>query len=262
MTLRTAKQLIYGAFYLLVLGGIFSLFYFGAIKPKASCFDGVQNQDEEGLDCGGVCAAVCLPAGLRPLEGVGRVLAFRQGEDRPFDGAQGRATVLAQVANPNLDQAAESFDYSFVFKNDENKAVFEAKDSSFAYAGEVKYLLLPNTLVSEKFSYVELKIGNISWVPAIEMGGLPSFSVSGLKTGIEGNVLSAEGQVLNTDTSPFPSVNIVAVFRGQYGQIAGASETTIENLLPNETRPFSIIHPAITAVDLDGTKIFAYTRRP
>lgn len=258
MSLRFAKQLIYGAFYLLVFGGIFSFFYFAAVKPEASCFDGIQNQNEEGIDCGGPpaggCATACLPVGLRPLETIGRVLTFRQGEDR--------ATVLAQVTNPNLDQAAEGFDYSFVFYNEENLPVFEAENSSFAYAGELKYLLLPNVSVPEKFLYVELKIGNARWIPAREMGSAPSFSVSGLEARTEGNVLSAEGQVLNTDTTPFPRVNILAIFRGQYGQIAGVSETTIENLLPNESRQFSIIHPAIAGADLQATKIFAYAQRP
>lgn len=34
-------------------------------RKSASCFDGVQNQDEEGVDCGGVCNKTCVPPGIQ-----------------------------------------------------------------------------------------------------------------------------------------------------------------------------------------------------
>ena len=43
---------------LIVLGGIY---YF---EPSPSCFDKIQNQNEEGIDCGGVCKQ-CLEYPLK-----------------------------------------------------------------------------------------------------------------------------------------------------------------------------------------------------
>ncbi|MFQ5752878.1 MAG: hypothetical protein ACE5HI_12855 [bacterium] len=255
MSRRTAKQLTYGVFYLAFWAVVISAVYFLFLRPEPSCFDGKHNQNEEGIDCGGPCAQSCLPAGLEPLEVVGRILTFRPSPDR--------LSILAQVSNPNFDQAAKSFTYDFLLYGAGDEVVQSFRGTSFAYAREAKYILLPNaSLPARPFSRVGLELGDFEWVPGDEMGRRPSISLSGIATEIEENSLRVEGRVLNADTVSFPKVTILAIFWGELGNIAGASETEINNLRPNESSAFTVIHPSIPNVDTSKTKVFVYAQRP
>ena len=49
-----------------------------AISPAETCNDGIQNQDETGVDCGGVCSA-CISDAPNPTTPNGEVLAILQG---------------------------------------------------------------------------------------------------------------------------------------------------------------------------------------
>ena len=48
-----------------IVGGVVAIIagyfvYTVLFKVDPTCFDGKKNQDERGIDCGGVCALVCL----------------------------------------------------------------------------------------------------------------------------------------------------------------------------------------------------------
>ncbi|MEK9179924.1 MAG: hypothetical protein AAB897_00745 [Patescibacteria group bacterium] len=253
MSTRSAKQIIYGAFFLIILGAIFTWVYFLYLEPVESCFDGILNQNEQGIDCGGVCANACLPVGLKALQTVDRVLTFRP--------TSSNLSILARVSNPNLDHAAKSFRYTFSLSDPTGKVVATFSGNSFLYAREVKYILLPNVPTpAEAFTSVSFKAQNAEWVVRDEFPGPPTLTVSGLDTRVEGNNLIVEGRVTNGDILAFSELRVIALFQGQFGQLAGASETIIDRIVPNETKSFSIIYPAIPNADLAGTKVFVYAR--
>ncbi len=252
---RLIKQIAYGIFYLFFFAGIIYGSYVLFIRPAPSCFDKIRNQNEEGVDCGGPCAAACIPAELRPIVAIDRILKFSS--------TPSSISILAKISNANLDYAAKNFSYKFNFYKANGDFVGSLGGNSFIYAGEVKYLLLPNaSLPPVPFSKIDLKIENVEWLPGNRFSGPPNVAVSGVATAAEASNLSVDGQITNRDSVSFPAVTAVAIFRGQFGQIAGASQTEISNLLPNETRKFSIIHPLIPSVDLNGTSVFVYSRRP
>ena len=92
---RRVKQVVYGILYLAILGGIVTGIYFLLLKQPASCFDGIQNEGEAGIDCGGPCAVVCIPSTIQPLSALGAVSVFA-----PVDA--NHATLLVQIENSNL----------------------------------------------------------------------------------------------------------------------------------------------------------------
>lgn len=78
--------------------------------PESSCTDGRQNQNETGVDCGGVCSAVCLNE-VQPA----RVLWARI---LPLPG--GAYDVAALVENPNPDLVLVSLPYNLRLFDDDN----------------------------------------------------------------------------------------------------------------------------------------------
>ncbi len=67
MFYRIRKQItiliIVGIFLVLVGTGI----YYAFLKPAPTCFDGIKNQDEEEIDCGG---SICISCEIKTLKEV------------------------------------------------------------------------------------------------------------------------------------------------------------------------------------------------
>lgn len=255
---RILKQFLYGAFYLACWAILGFLVYILFLKPIPSCFDHIQNQGEIGVDCGGPCAGItpeCTPLTLQPLSAVGSVSLL------PIDARH--VSVFAEVVNPNATFAAENFNYSFTFYNSAGVSTTVISGISYAYAGEVKYLALPNVLVSALPAAVDLTLGSTIWVSAAEFKK-PNVVLQNYTTMIapSGN-LEVDGRITNQDTVPFNNVLLVAVF---YGSPAtnpiGVSETDIMGLDVNASKSFTILHPNILGVDFIATKVFAYTYHP
>lgn len=256
MSLRRAKQIIYGAFYSILLGLFAAWIYYGFLKPAPSCFDGIKNQSEEGIDCGGPCAVSCSIKHVKSIETVGRILTFAPDQEH--------LSLLVQISNPNLDYAARNFFYTFSIYDNQGSVIQSFNGNSFVYAGEVKYILVPNAQVPRTglFGKIEFRAENFDWVPVANLKGPPHIAILGVETNSASTSLTVDGRITNNDTVAFPLVTVVAIFKGQYSQVAGASQTIIENLLPNESRAFSIIHPPVPNVDLTGTKVLVYALRP
>jgi hypothetical protein len=61
------RQIIYFSipFFLFLL--VLSFVYFSFFYKPATCFDGVKNGNETGIDCGGSCSLVCTNDALKPI---------------------------------------------------------------------------------------------------------------------------------------------------------------------------------------------------
>ncbi len=259
MDLRRAKQVIYGAFYLIVAAGIVAAAYFLFFYHPATCTDGIQNQGEAGVDCGGPCATVCAPTSTRAIG----VLAAQvipvapQLSSLPF-----RYTLFAQVANTANGFAAPSFDYQFDLYSASGTLVQSVPGQSFLYSGEVKYLVAPNVTTDVPVDHAALTVAPPQWVPASAMGIIPQFSLQNLGPGPStSSTVSVEGSLKDGDLSSFANILVVALFYDRYNAVAGASQTVVDQIAPGETVPFSVLYPASATIDLSRTRFFAYALR-
>jgi len=251
---RTAKQIVYGFLYLCVLFGIVALIYFLFLKPAPTCFDNVQNQGEEGIDCGGPCAKICTPADIQPIAVIGDVMAFATSPNH--------VTFLARVTNANSDFAARSFDYRFDLSDAMGDVIQSFSGQSFIYAGEVKYILLPNEEVTSSVSGVAFTAMNPEWAKSSDFGPAPQFVFQNIAAGAASpSAIGISGTVTNEDASAFDKVAIVAVFKNAAGVPVGASQTELDNVAANETYDFRVTYPATRNVDFAATEVAAYGMR-
>ena len=253
MSSRIAKQFGYGILFLAILAlvalGIYFLF-----KPVASCFDNKQNQNEEGVDCGGPCKKVCLPQGLQPIELVQEVKIFYP--------ASGHISLLAKIQNLNAVVAAKYFDYRFNVYDNENNLLRTVSGQSFIYSSEIKYLaefLEDGSL--KNVSRAEFLIENPDWARSEEFQK-PSVSVLNQRVEVYKGELRVSGKIINNDTVHLPKAIIMAVFSDKFGATHGVSKTEIENLLVGESRSFAIAHPGIPSVEFPKAEILVFSRRP
>ena len=251
MSTRLAKQIVYAAFYLFLWGFVVWAAVIILVHPAPSCFDNIQNQNETGVDCGGVCAKVC----------AGSAQAMKILSVNAFTASAGHDTFLAKIANPNNDYAADNFDYSFNAYDAAGKILQSFTGNSFLYGNEVKYLLLPNQLVPSGIAGVDLTIANADWVKSSIYGAVPQFAVQNVVTQMSSSSIIAAGQVINNDVSIFKNILIVSIFKDSQGNPLGTSQTVLDVINPNQTRAFSVTYPMTPGVDPSMTEVVSYAAR-
>ncbi len=260
MTARRAKQIVYGALYLIVVFGVlwgaYSLFarFAPPAAPAPACSGGVGGGGIVG-GAGGSAGAGCAPAGAGGIV-VGALTTF-------VSGGPGHDTFLARVENHNIGFAARSFDYALELMDPSGTVLRSVPGSSFLYGGEVKYVVVPN-VAAGAFDHAALAVQNADWVPAADLGAPPQFgnplAVTG--SGITSSTITVTGALTDGDPAAFQNIVIVAVFYGANGVAVGASETELDAIAPGETEPFSVSYPAVPNVNPLLTKLYAYALRP
>ena len=111
---RLKKQIIITLIYLVIFLTFFwFIFSWWSARsiPRESCSDGIRNQNEEDVDCGGICRNACVPVAKYELStsSAGFVEA----------GAANKYDLYGEVINPNNDFGSNEFQYSFKIKDDE-----------------------------------------------------------------------------------------------------------------------------------------------
>jgi hypothetical protein len=114
---RTAYTAFTFLFLLIAAGAIFYFFFYEA----PTCFDGRQNGDEAGVDCGGACPTLCAFQTLEPV-----VLW-----SRAFRVTDGVYNALAYVENPNGNVGIQEIAYTFKIFDERNILIAERKGKTF-----------------------------------------------------------------------------------------------------------------------------------
>jgi hypothetical protein len=265
--MRHTKQLLYGVLYLIFWIGIGSGIYFHYIKPAPSCFDTIQNQNEEGIDCGGVCGNECIPT-LQSIK-ANTVWALpltlvnppKTSTSSAFLATStpdsSRITLLAEVRNPNPDYGAAGFNYTFTLYDTAGNQITSFPGSSYIYGAEVKYLALPNLELPASSPTVQsatLTITQPSWKKT-SLFAKPAVAVN--LRGVDTNgTFTVQGEVSNKEAVPL-HVDLIAIFYDTAGNPKGASIAALDRLPGGSTREFAIFHPLITNVASERTQVFA-----
>ncbi len=134
---------------LLVLGAGWFLFFY----HTPTCSDGILNQSEEGIDCGGVCATLCQAPRISALWA------------RSVEVAPGVYHAVALVRNPESSAGTDLLPYTFQLFDSKNILIAERRGVMFLYPGEVVPLFEANILTGERTpARTFLTFGAATWV--------------------------------------------------------------------------------------------------
>lgn len=234
---RVIKQIIYGTFYIAVavavVYGLSSLNIFSA----PSCLDNKQNQNEEGIDCGGSCVP-CAIKNLQPIRSQIQIF-----------GVNGNTNAVITLANPNLEYGAGSFAYTLNFYNQAKENIFSFTKDSFIYPAEAqKVIIEPNLRINFQSiaGQPELTITNLNWKPAAEFPE-PRIQTRQIKTELIGNQATITGILVNRESFALSRAGVGALVYQNLSdgttRLVGASKTILQNLNSLEERAFTIILP-------------------
>lgn len=239
MEKRDFKRLGIIFIYFLILGLIVALFYFW-LRPRESCFDQKINQNEEGVDCGGVCEKKCVlvPQAKLSVEKSGFVES----------GVSGEYNLYAEVYNPNNNFGSGHFEYDIQLKDSSGMILGQISGESFILPGERKYLTATNFRSAAAPSRVELLIGNVEWEEFLSYNYAKDLQlkiVNQRYQEISSGIGFSESLGLLKNESPFDFslIKIIAFLKDSSGQIIAFGSTAMNTVRSGESREFKVFWP-------------------
>lgn len=217
---------------LIVVPGFFTFY------KAPTCFDGIQNEGEQGIDCGGPCTKLCQTAFL-----PAKIMWADAEEIVP-----GTYDLGAYIENSNLNGAATNVPYTFSVYDDQGVLITEqngtmtipAGRNTLAFIGGVK----TGTRVPAKGGVTFQFDASPIWGKSYDsLGnlviGTPNFNESG--SSATGVVSSLTVPIGNSGLTPYNNVTVYAVLSDKNGNHIGFSETYLNSVPPSGsiTAPFT-----------------------
>ncbi|HAT73900.1 MAG: hypothetical protein US30_C0004G0001 [Candidatus Moranbacteria bacterium GW2011_GWF2_36_839] len=225
---------VYLTFFILIILGL----YF-AFKPEETCTDGRQNQNERGVDCGGVCQKECNVIVAKDLT-IGKIGVV-------FSGLSDKYDFYAKVTNPNAVFGDKNFAYEINLKDEVGSIIATKKGFSFILPGEEKYIVETNIdAPSVPFSQ-EFKILSSNWIRFEDYYERPDIQIINKNySEISGGTGFANAQGLLRNRSPydFDSIKIQIILKDSTDNILALNSTQMGTVKAGEDRDFKTFWPS------------------
>jgi hypothetical protein len=233
MTWAGRRKFIYlgtiGAIILIILVWIFVAYFYKA----PTCFDNKQNQDEQGIDCGGVCTLLCRSQYV-PLT----VLWSRF--SKVSDGVY---NVLAYIENPNINAGANNLNYTFKLYDKSGVLLKQRFGQTFAPANKIMAVFEPEMITGNLIpSRVEFSFTSPAvWVKqdSSEIG----LSVSQAVMSREDTAPRLSFVLTNKTVRLINKIEAIGIVYNVEGNTIAFSRTVVDSLADNEARTINFNWP-------------------
>lgn len=191
-----------------------------------TCTDGIRNQDESGIDCGGSCAYLCTVAQTPPTVLYTKTLK----------GMGGRTDVVASIKNNNTHAAARNVLYTVSLYSSDNKLAGEVQGTIDLPPGAVVPLYVPGIFSGTQNvtrAFLTFKPELIQWFSAVDARPKPLVSNRELMGTIE--MPRVRATLANPTATAMTDITVFANIYDDQGNIIGASRTIVPYLKPQGT---------------------------
>lgn len=240
---RIILAIVAFALVVLVGGPLFLLFY-----KAPTCFDGIQNGNETGVDCGGSCQLLCKAESL-PL--------ISRGDPRIFEVSPGVYELAAVVENPNLTAEVYRAHYTFkLFEASSTIPILIVEGETFVPKNDTFVVFEGPIQMSDRRparAILEWQKDSLSWRRDIKnQTGLSTKNISLTKEDVKPRITA---NLINNSLDSVSNVELtVLVSGGKDGNLIAASKTFVENLRGETSVPI-----VFTWSEPFNIKEYAYT---
>ena len=180
------NRMVYIGGLLLIFIIIFSLPVYRFLNKEPTCFDGKQNGNELGIDCGGSCSNVCKE------DAESLVILW----SRSFKIREGVYNSIAMIENQNLSAGAYDVPYTFRLFDERNILVYERK-GKVNIPAQTRFPIFEGAIVTgeriPQKTFFEFT-NDIDWVQ---------------QTSLTSELVIKNQEILNTDSSPRIDVEVL-----------------------------------------------------
>ncbi|TAJ14585.1 hypothetical protein EPO56_01930 [Patescibacteria group bacterium] len=196
---------------LLVLGGVWYFFFY----HPPTCFDGIKNQDEQGIDCDGSCNLVCEAP---------RISAQWA---RSVQVAPGVYHAVAMIRNPESGAGTQALPYTFQLFDEKNILIAERRGVTFLKPGETVPVFEPNIVTGERNpTRTFIVFGQATWTTMDRV----STPVAIVSRELDQQALILKADIENTLASPVGPVVLTSLLYDVNDILITASQTKIERM--------------------------------
>lgn len=201
---------------------------------SASCDDGKQNQEEEGVDCGGPC----ITCEYKNPKEIGVVWTkFVRARENSYD-------VVAFLQNPNEDLASGNLTYR-ISLFDELGEIAGRQGKTFIFPKE-KVLIVEANLATQRLPIrVEFKVSRVEWRPVSIQ--LPDLAIEKKEYKLvenEGRTQSVvETSIFNRSPFDLKKIEVVIAAFDQEYNLLGASRVLTEGLTAGVRKEVKAVWP-------------------
>jgi len=240
MDKRKVKRILIAFSFLFILFILFFIIYI-IKKPQPTCSDGIKNQLEEGVDCGGSCA---------PCEEKIVVEDIQVKNIEWVDTAIGNFDTVVTIKNPNNRLGASTIKYRLKYLDQNNKVVKETRWlDDFILPEQEKYLLIQEIEVPENFTKIKVDFGDIIWKKFTAQQQKPRLEVimteftNSFQQDLSG-FYRVVGTLVNESAIDLESIKIKVVLRDNQGSLLSTNSQVINSVRSKEKRDFNIPFPS------------------
>ncbi len=227
------RQLAYALVVLGVILAVLLYIYSVHIYEAPSCSDTIQNQGEEGRDCGGPCSLLCAAPHTEVL--WARVVKVSDGVYH----------AVGKIQNSLLDARGTEVMYHFSVYDEKNLLIATRDGSLTLEPGEVRAVFEPALLTGKQIpqrAFLEVEDSG-TWTHSTSS---PNRSISILSQGaFDEAKRSLDVVVENTTTRQVKNVVVTALLFDSQDIIINASQTRIQMVGPREVRTLTFTWPEV-----------------
>ncbi len=202
-----------------VIGSCVAVILIATFYTAPSCADGVQNQGESGIDCGGACAYLCT------FEQQPPTVLF----SKPIASLPGRTDVIASIENKNKSAAAKNVPYKITLFGADRVLIQESTGTFELPAGATVPIYIPGIFSGKQIveaAFISIDSSSISWfsMPQ-ETRTVPA--VSNVVLGGTTAAPRVTATLTNPSVAPLRNIKVIVTVRDGAGNVIGASQTIV-----------------------------------
>jgi len=211
------RQVLYALAAVLTIGALALLGWFFFFYAPPSCSDGVRNQNEEGIDCGGSCSFLC------GAPNVSSIWA------RSVRIAPGVYHAVAMVRNSESSAGTEELPYTFSLFDSENILIAERRGTMALYPGEVVPVLESNIITGERIpARTFVTFGDGRWQKMTR----PENPIRIVSQDLDQEGLRLSASVENRSVATVSHITVTALLYNADDVLITASQTVINSMPP------------------------------
>ncbi|MHB8710394.1 MAG: hypothetical protein ACYC6X_02490 [Minisyncoccota bacterium] len=206
---------ILGTAIAVIVAVIFSTIFYKA----PSCVDGVQNQGEDGIDCGGTCPYLCAA-----LEQPPTVLFTKA-----LTNSAGRTDVVASIENKNATAAAKSVPYTVTLYGADQVLIQKVSGTLDLPPGATETVFIPG-VVSGKQSvasaFLDIAPSSLKWFTMVTDPRIVP-TVSNTTQSGSADAPRIEAVLANGSAATLTNVRVIVLVHDVHNDVIAVSETIV-----------------------------------
>jgi len=238
------RRVQYGTAFGLFWVSIFAYIYVTYFYVGPTCFDGVQNADERGVDCGGSCVRICN------FDVVAPTVAWA----RSFPANSGLYNAVAYIENKNRLAASPQVRYTITLYD--NAGLITERTGTTILPPDSSYPIFEGRIDTggrvPTQTFVDLQPADM-WVPAPEAA--TQFTITDRRLSGVDHKPRLDARIFNNAVDEAKAVEVVATIFDRDGNALTSSRTFVDNLKGQAEQGMVFTWPAPIAKTLKSCDV-------